>query len=95
MKKQCLEPLTKSMPYLMARIYLEQHLSISARNNARKIVNAVKDSFVQSMSEKNWMEDSKDGLVGRVKSINMNIGYPDWILNDQNLENFYSILVSI
>jgi len=91
-KKQCLEPITKSLPYLMARIYLDKHLPLQARKNARKIVESVKQSFLQSMATKTWIDDSKEELLQRVKSVQVNIGYPDWILDDKNLVNQYSIL---
>ena len=92
-KKQCLDPVTRSLPYLMARVYLDRHLPLHSRKNARKIIEAVRNSFVQSMTNKVWIDESKEELIKRVRNIHVNIGYPDWILDDKNLVNYYNILV--
>lgn len=92
-KKQCLEPLLQSIPYLMTRIYAEQYLPLNARTNARQIIEMVKNSFIESMRKKNWIDEPKRELIEKVEKININVGYPDWIMDDKSLENFHSILV--
>ncbi|XP_075676029.1 endothelin-converting enzyme homolog [Dermatophagoides pteronyssinus] len=91
-KKQCLEPLLQSIPYLMTRIYAEQYLPLNARTNARQIIEMVKNSFIESMRKKNWIDEPKRELIEKVEKININVGYPDWIMDDKSLENFHSIL---
>ena len=93
MKKQCIEPVIRSLPYLMTRVYLDKHLPLSSRKNAKEIIEAVRTSFVQSMSGRSWIDESRNELIDRVNKIQVNIGYPDWILDDRNLINYYSILV--
>lgn len=91
-KKQCLEPIARSLPYLMARVYLDKHLPLHSRKNARAIVEQVRTMFVQSMSGKSWIDDTREALVKRVENITINIGYPDWILDDRHLINHYNVL---
>lgn len=93
MKKQCLEPLLQSIPYLMARIFAEKNLPSSARQNAQQIIETVKNSFIESMRKKNWIDEPKRELIEKVEKININVGYPDWVMDDESLENYHSILV--
>ncbi|XP_075587625.1 neprilysin-1-like isoform X2 [Dermatophagoides farinae] len=92
MKKQCLEPLLQSIPYLMARIFAEKNLPSSARQNAQQIIETVKNSFIESMRKKNWIDEPKRELIEKVEKININVGYPDWVMDDESLENYHSIL---
>lgn len=95
LRKQCLEPLLNSAPYLMARIYADKLFPLKARQNARQLVETVKSSFVESLRKKNWITEPKRELIENVENININIGYPDWIIDDTNLENFYNNLVIV
>lgn len=92
-KKQCLEPLVRSLPYLMSRIFLEKHLPLSARKSAKMIVANVKASFAESMMNRTWIGDNKEELLKKIQNIQVNIGYPDWILDDKELEEYYALLV--
>lgn len=93
MKKQCLDPIVNSLHYLLARIYLEKHLPVKARDQARTVIEAVKESFIESMRQKNWIDS--EGLIQKVKQVQVNVGYPDWILDNKELEQVYSVLVSL
>ena len=92
-KKQCLKPIVHSLPYLTARAYLYKHLPLYSRKNVKKIIDSVKHSFIKSMASKTWIDDSKEELLKRVRNVHVNIGYPDWILEDKQLTEHYSILV--
>lgn len=94
LKKQCLEPLVSSMPYLMARIFADKHLPLKSREIAKQIIESVKSSFIESMERKNWIDEPKKQLIDKIKNININIGYPMWIYDDQSLTHFYSIIVT-
>lgn len=92
MKKQCLDPIVNSLHYLLARIYLEKHLPAKSRDKARTVIDAVRQSFIEGMRTKNWIDS--EGLIKKVNEVHVNIGYPDWILDNQELEKTYSVLVS-
>lgn len=79
----------------MARVYLDKHLPLNSRKSARVIVEQVRSSFVQSMKGKSWIDETKEALIKRVENITINIGYPDWILDDRHLINHYNILVTL
>ena len=92
--KQCLEPLQHYGSMGIGRKYLQKHLPKEHRDQVIKIADLVKKSFVHSLENNDWLPENKKEFINRVKNVHFNIGYPEWILEQEQLDNFYKKFVS-
>ncbi|CAG2106410.1 unnamed protein product [Medioppia subpectinata] len=89
--KQCLKPLKTHLPYLLTREYAKKYLTQPERHRVYEIVKSVKQSFIELMEEKQWL-DNKSEFINKVSTIRENVGYPDWLFDDNQFLAFHQNL---
>uniref|UniRef100_A0A0K0DLZ4 Peptidase_M13_N domain-containing protein n=1 Tax=Angiostrongylus cantonensis TaxID=6313 RepID=A0A0K0DLZ4_ANGCA len=61
------------------------------RNATLEMVNYVKEAFQDMLVENDWLDSStKASALDKARNIRRVIGYPDFILDDKKLDDFYS-----
>lgn len=56
-----------------------------------EMLDNIKSSFVNSVDKLNWMDNSTKTKVKRKNDkMNFFVGYPDWMMDDRKLNDFYS-----
>jgi predicted metalloendopeptidase len=91
--KQCLNPLKRFLPMALTRKYAETYLTESDKLEVTEIVKSVKESFISLVDEKEWLGDKKIDFITKSEEILENVGYPDWIFDDNHLSDYYQNLV--
>ena len=92
--KQCLKPLQYHGAMGIGRKYLQRYLPKQHRDQVIQIADSVQKSFAHSVENNDWLPENKKEFVKRIKNIHFNIGYPEWILEQEKLDNFYKKFVS-
>jgi predicted metalloendopeptidase len=57
------------------------------------MVKYLRDSFRVLVGESDWLDDStKNKSLEKLDAFVENVGYPDWILDNQQLDNYYNLV---
>jgi predicted metalloendopeptidase len=94
----CSEQTLESMQYANARVFIDQLFPTqTARDDIRKEVGKVAESILIGMrsmiDQISWMsQKSKQGAYYKIDNLVKNIAYPDFIYDDNALNQYYSAL---
>lgn len=74
----------------LSSLYVKHHFDRESKKSAVNIVNYIKDEFIQILREVEWLDKpTADYAISKAKAIKAYIGYPDELLNDTLVEEFY------
>ncbi|XP_008850877.1 membrane metallo-endopeptidase-like 1 [Nannospalax galili] len=93
--RECISYVNSNMESAVGSLYIKQAFSKDSKDVVRELIDKVKSVFVDTLDELKWMdEESKKKAQEKAMSIREQIGYPDYILDDQNrhLDEEYSNL---
>lgn len=66
--------------------------------NIEQLLGNIKFAFIKTILQSNWLDDfKKHNIMNGMKSIQYSIGPPQWIFDDEKLDEYYAqvILFSI
>lgn len=96
LKERCSDLLRNTVPSLIGRIFVDGEFSENDKLIALEIIRDVLDAFVEMVDEKDWIdEETKKRSIAKAKAMKINIGYPDWIKNDQDIERVYNFTLKV
>lgn len=96
LKERCSDLLRNTVPSLIGRIFVDGEFSENDKSIALEIIKDVLDAFVQMVDEKDWIdEQTKRRSIAKAKAMKINIGYPDWIKNDTDIERVYNFTLKV
>lgn len=59
------------------------------------MINDIKESYNQLIRESDWLDDiTKNKSLIKLNAIKQNIGFPEWMLNNQELDNRYNLVMT-
>lgn len=59
-------------------------------------MNDVKESFDDLLQESDWLDaTTKKRALNKLDAIVQNVGYPDWLLNNTALDEYYNLVTII
>jgi predicted metalloendopeptidase len=57
------------------------------------MIKYLRDSFRVLVGESDWLDDiTKNKSLEKLDAIIENVGYPDWILDNQELDKYYKLV---
>jgi predicted metalloendopeptidase len=57
------------------------------------MIKYLRESFRVLVGESDWLDDStKNKSLEKLDAFVENVGYPDWILDNQQLDNYYNLV---
>uniref|UniRef100_A0A914R4G3 Peptidase M13 N-terminal domain-containing protein n=1 Tax=Panagrolaimus davidi TaxID=227884 RepID=A0A914R4G3_9BILA len=95
---ECVDETVNYFQYANARVFIDKIWPTqNDRNNIRAAVNHIADTILVGMEsmidQLSWMsKESKKGAYSKIQYLVRNIAYPDWITNNSNLTQYYSML---
>ncbi|CAG2168946.1 unnamed protein product [Oppiella nova] len=90
--RYCLNDLSNGLEYAISRLYIDKSFSKKDKQEASLIIKDIKDSFYELIEESDWLDEStKNKSLIKLDAIHRNVGYPDWILDDKELDNYYKL----
>ena len=57
------------------------------------MINDIKQSYNQLIKESDWLDEvTKNKSLIKLNAIKQNIGYPDWMISNKELDNYYNLV---
>ena len=78
------------MQWVSSRIFVDRHLSRSVLSKAKYIQGYIKGAFRKTIARATWIDEhTRWKAIRKLDSIEDNIGFPDYLLDNKFLEEFY------
>ncbi|KAK9888869.1 hypothetical protein WA026_001089 [Henosepilachna vigintioctopunctata] len=91
--KECVDIASGSLSTAAGALYVRKYFNENARQNALEMVRDIRAEFESILRNVDWMDDeTKKNAINKAKSMATHIAYPDELLDDHKLEEFYDNL---
>ncbi|XP_049945688.1 neprilysin-2 isoform X2 [Schistocerca serialis cubense] len=91
--KECVDIVAGGLSLSVGSIYVRKYFKEEAKKAALEMVDDIRQEFLHILQEVDWMDEGtrKKGLE-KAKSMAVHIAYPDELLDDNKLDQFYEKL---
>ncbi|XP_076162839.1 M13 family metallopeptidase neprilysin 2 isoform X1 [Ptiloglossa arizonensis] len=91
--KECIDTVSGSLTISVGAMYVRKYFKENAKKNAVEMVADIRDEFTKILKKVDWMdEDTRKSALSKAASMSSHIAYPDELLDDSKLEEFYKKL---
>lgn len=69
---------------------MRKHFRMEAKWSALEMVKGIRAELKKTLSEVSWLDDeTRQAALGKVDAMSTHIGYPDEMMDDRKLEEYY------
>ncbi|VDM64884.1 unnamed protein product, partial [Angiostrongylus costaricensis] len=87
----CTSTTTYQMQYAAGALYVRKAFNETSKNMMLEMIADLQDAFDNMLAESDWMDETtKARAVYKAKHMLRHVGYPDFILDDEKLDDYYS-----
>ncbi|KRT83251.1 Peptidase [Oryctes borbonicus] len=91
--KDCVTHCSSSLTIAADALYVRRYFKEDARKSAQELVHNIRTEFRETLKEVDWMdEDTRQHALNKVDRMVEYIGYPNELLDDSKLEEYYQDL---
>ncbi|XP_035741301.1 neprilysin-2-like isoform X2 [Vespa mandarinia] len=91
--KECVDIVSASLSISVGAMYVRKYFKEDAKKNALEMVADIREEFTKILKKVDWMdEETKESALDKAASMSSHIAYPDELLDDKKLEEFYEKL---
>lgn len=88
--KECIDLASGSLSTGAGALYVRKYFKQNAKTAALEMVTAIREEFTSILKTVPWMDDkTREAALSKVKSMTTHIGYPDELMDDTKLVEFY------
>lgn len=88
--KECTDLVTSNFQIAVAASYVRKYFNQESKAVALKMVDNIKEEFEDILQKVDWMDDQTRTIaLQKVKAIVSHIGYPDELMDDKKLTEYY------
>ena len=88
--KKCTGIVMPNFMVAFSALYVRNHFDPKSKKVALEMVNAIREEFEEILEKVSWMDETtRAAALSKVKKIKVHIGYPDELIDDQNLIKYY------
>ncbi|CAG2164051.1 unnamed protein product, partial [Oppiella nova] len=93
--QSCIRSVSESLPYAVSRLYVGKHFTPNDKQMAQNLIHDIKLAYNELIVENQWLDvKTKAKSIIKLNAITDNVGYPDWILNNTDLDNYYELVAN-
>lgn len=82
-----------SLPVLVSAMYVRKYFQRNSKEVAQKMVKEIVLEFRRILKESFWMDkETREKALQKLDAMSTYIGYPDWLMNDSEIEKLYKDL---
>eukprot|EP00795_Rhopilema_esculentum_P007248 gene7248-12932_t len=90
----CISSTTSAFGFALGRLFVDKAFIGSAKTMAEEMIQGIRKSFMENIDTLSWMDDAtKKAAKEKAVAIIQNIGYPDFVVKDSDLDKYYQGLV--
>ncbi|KAM4704262.1 membrane metallo-endopeptidase-like 1 [Rhinophrynus dorsalis] len=83
--RECVSYVNTNMENAVGAMYVKETFAGESKRMISDLINKVREAFIETLDDLQWMDStSKEKAREKVLSIKEQIGYPDYMLEDQN-----------
>lgn len=91
--KECVDIASGSMSIAAGALYVRKYFHEEARQNAIEMVSDIRTEFIDILKKVEWMDNvTRKHALEKAAAMTAHIAYPDELLSDKKLEEFYANL---
>lgn len=91
--KECVDTVSGSLAISVGAMYVRKYFKEDAKKNAVEMVADIRKEFTEILKKVDWMdEETRKSALDKAASMTSHIAYPDELLEDKKLEQFYEKL---
>lgn len=91
--KECVDNAAGSFSLAVGSLYVKRYFKQDAKRTALDMVNGIREEMYKILSSVDWMDEStKTNAIEKARSMVNHIAYPDELLDNQKLLEFYEKL---
>ncbi|XP_026670737.1 neprilysin-2 isoform X1 [Ceratina calcarata] len=91
--KECTDTVSGSLAISVGAMYVRKYFKEDAKKNAVEMVADIREEFTKILKKVDWMDDeTRKSALKKAASMSSHIAYPDELLDDKKLEEFYEKL---
>lgn len=91
--KECIDISSGSLANAAGALYVRKYFNEDSRQNALEMVTDIRAEFRKIVENVDWMDDeTKKNALEKADSMTTHIAYPDELLDDKKIEEFYGDL---
>uniref|UniRef100_A0A8C8SL26 Membrane metalloendopeptidase like 1 n=1 Tax=Pelusios castaneus TaxID=367368 RepID=A0A8C8SL26_9SAUR len=83
--RECVSYVNNNMENAVGALYVRETFAGESKKMVRDLIDKIREVFIETLDELQWMDEiSKEKAHEKAVAIKEQIGYPDYILEDQN-----------
>ncbi|XP_015600086.1 neprilysin-2 isoform X3 [Cephus cinctus] len=91
--KECVDIVSGSLSISVGALYVRKYFKEDAKKTAVEMVADIREEFTKILKKIEWMdEETRKSALDKAASMSSHIAYPDELLHDNKLEEFYQNL---
>jgi len=88
--RECVDVVSNTLGQAIGAMYVRKHFDESSKEVAIEMVNDIRKAFVDLLVSMDWMDDdTKKRAFEKLTIMKTNIGYPNELLDEENLKKLY------
>ncbi|XP_014481617.1 PREDICTED: neprilysin-11 isoform X1 [Dinoponera quadriceps] len=89
--KECVDIVSGSMAISVGSMYVRKYFKEDAKKTALEMVSDIREEFTKILKKVEWMDEkTRANALDKAASMVSHIAYPDELLDDKKLEEFYA-----
>ncbi|XP_072174793.1 neprilysin-1-like [Diadema setosum] len=91
--RRCVDDINGAMIFATGRMYVRENFAGESKNNTLRMIKYLKRAFKEMLKVNEWMdEQTKQVAAEKCDAMQELVGYPDWLFDDQRLNDEYKTL---
>jgi neprilysin len=91
--QECVDVALENFPIAVSALYVKNFFKKESKQVALEMVDAINEEFQKILQEVSWMDDTtRTAAVEKAKKMIAHIGYPDELMDDKKLIEYYNNL---
>ncbi|XP_054153018.1 neprilysin-1-like [Oppia nitens] len=91
-EEMCTQTLLDSIQYAVSRLYVDKNFTPKDKQETANLINTIAESYTKLIHESDWLDETtKSKSLDKLNAITKNVGYPDWLLNNDELDKYYQL----
>lgn len=88
--RECTDLINNKLPLAPGAMYVRKYFQKDSKKEALDMVTNIRDEFKETLSKVEWMDKkTREEALKKLKAMDTLIGYPDELMDDSKLEEWY------